>query len=186
MITIKDFMECVQYKITSGDEYCWQCYGPNARSMDYWNGSHDDGVTVCMVYDTETQVVYQMEAWDYSKGREYRWTHPDYVEAIEAEAKRRCVDHSESIDGSKFINLEVPEDILDKASAMVNGEEYDTRVIVPLELEDSELFLLMTYAHEADMSLNQFVEHILVEYIERHSQQEVWPPLDDATWPPRG
>jgi len=175
MISIKDFMECVQYKITSGDEYCWQCYGPNARSMDYWNDKHDGGITVCMVYDTKTQMVYQMEAWDYTKNREYRWVHPDYREAIEAEAKRRGVDHAESIDGNKFIDLEVPEDVLEKATAMVNGEEYDTRVIVPLDLDNDQMFMLMKLAHESDITLNQYVEKILRAEIARLEEQPTWP-----------
>ena len=179
MITIKDFMECIQYKITDGDDYCWQCYGNSARSMDYWNGEYANGISVNIVFDTKTQVVYQMEAWDYAAGREYRWIHPEYRVAIETEAEKRGIDHSESLEGCKFIDLDVPEDILEKASAMVRGEEYDHRVIVPLEMDDSQLLLLMTLAHEADLSLNAYVEHILIQEIKRlEGKDSVWPPID--------
>jgi hypothetical protein len=177
-ITIKDFLEIIQYKITGGDDYCWQCYGPNARSMDYWNGKHDGSVSITIVFDSQTQVVYQMEAWDGAKKREYRWIHPAYRNAIEAEAKRRHVDHVESIDGSKFIDLEVAEDITEKATAIFNGEEYDDRVIVPLTMDRDRLLQLMTLAHEADLTLNQFVEQILRKEIARLEEQPTWPPLD--------
>jgi len=38
---------------------------------------------------------------------------------------------------------------------------------VPLDLADDELFRLMTLAHERDITLNQMVEQILREVIER-------------------
>jgi predicted HicB family RNase H-like nuclease len=170
MITLKDFMECTQYKVTEGSTYGWKCYGPNAYNMDYWNQKYDeDGHTVNVIFDTKTQVVYEMQAWDYSNHREYRWIHPDYVEAHKAEAKSRGVDFEESIDGSKFIDLDVEEDILEKAAAIAAGEEYDTRVLVTLDLDDDTKFLLMTKAHEADMTLNHYVEHILREAIAKFS-----------------
>lgn len=176
MITIKDFLETIQYKITDGADYCWQCYGPNARSMDYWNGKHDNnGVTICMVFDTKTQVVYEMEAWNSAKSREYRWIHPDYRAVIKAEATKRGVDHSQSFDDNKFIDLEVAEDMLEKATAIVNGEDYDDRVIVPLTLDKEQMLMLMTLAHEADLTLNQFVEKVLRAEIERLEEQPTWP-----------
>ena len=175
MITIKDFMETVSYRITDGSEYQWACYGKNARTMDYWNQKHNDGVSVGIVFDTITQTVYQMEAWDYANRREYRWIHPDYIDAFAAEAKQRNVDFEESIDGNTYIDLDVPEDMLEKATAIANGEEYDDRIQVPLLFNDSEMLQLMTYAHEADMSLNQFVEYILLEKVKQLQEQPTWP-----------
>jgi len=186
-ITIKDFMEAVSYRITDGAEYCWQCYGPNARSLDYWNEEHNNGVTITIVFDTKTQIVYQMEAWDYAKNREYRWIHPSYRDAIEAESKRRNIDFAESIDGNKFIDLDVTDDILEKATAMANGEEYDDRVLVPIDLSDEQLLAVMKLAHEADLTFNKFVEQILRKEIARIEKQVknsvdgqiTWPPLSD-------
>jgi len=169
MITLKDFMEAIQYKITEGSEYMWTCYGPNARSMDYWNGETGEaGRTVTIIFDTETQFVYQMEAWDQSTDAAYRWIHPDFIEAVRAEAERRDVDFEESFDGNKFTDLEVEADILEKAAAMVAGEEYDKRIMVTLTLGYDEEHQLMELAHEADMSLNQFVEQILREEMAKH------------------
>jgi len=173
MITLKDFMEAIQYKVNDGSEYCWDCYGPNARSMEYWNGEHDGGITVCCVFDTETQAVYEMQAWDDNNGVEYRWIHPGYIEGHAAEAQRRGVDFEQSFDDHKFTDLEVSEDILEKATAMVVGEEYDNRIMVTLTLGYDEEHLLMEMAHEADMSLNQFVEKILREDILRNHGIEV-------------
>lgn len=174
MITIKDFMEAVQYKITEGSEYMWNCYGPNARSLDYWNGETGaGGRTVTMVFDTQTQFVYQMEAWDQSTDAAYRWIHPGYIEGVVAESQSRGVDFYQSFDDHKYTDLEVPEDILEKATAIAAGEDYDNRIMVTLTLGYDEEHLLMEMAHEADMSLNQFVEKILREDILRNHGIEV-------------
>ena len=171
MITLKDFMEAIQYQITDGAEYMWECYGPNAWSLDYWNQETGvDGRSVSVVFDKQTQFVYQVEAWDQSTDVAYRWIHPDYIEDVKDEAESRGVSFEESFDGNKFTDLDVEEDILEKAAALVSGEEYDKRVMVTLSLSYDEEHMLMEMAHEADMALNQFVEHIMREEIERLSE----------------
>ena len=108
-----------------------------------------------------------MQAWDFDAQREYRWIHPDYLEAYRKEAKSRGIKRRKSIDDRKYIDLEVAEDILGKSRSIFLGEEYDTRVIVPLDLEDDLLFQLMKLAHEADMTLNDFVAYILRQEIDK-------------------
>ena len=168
-ITVKDFMECTQHKVSETAQYMWACYGNHAQHMDYWNGKHDEtGFSISIVYDTVTQVVYEMEAWDYNNEREYRWINPDYAGLAKKEAKRRGVKNKQSIDGRKYIELDVAGDMLKKASAIVAGEVYDDRVEVELDLEDALLFEMMKMAHTRDMTLNQFVEYILTQAIAQH------------------
>jgi prolyl oligopeptidase PreP (S9A serine peptidase family) len=166
IITIKDFMACVNYCITDSSEYCWSCYGNNARYMDYWNEKHgDDSVSMSIIFDTNTQIVYQMEVWDSSSHREYRWLNPDYKKVFLDEANSRNIKPNETIDGRKFIDLDVRVDMLEKASAIFAGREYDTRVSVDIELDDNTMLALMTMAHEADMTLNNFVTYIIEQEI---------------------
>lgn len=167
MITLKDFMECTDYRITDTGKFMWNCYGPNALSIDYWNGLYENGAHVSVVYDTKTEFVYEMQAWDYDNDREYRWIHPGYIEGHASEALSRNVDHYQSLDDKKFIDLEVVDDILDKAFAIAHEMEYDDRLMVPLSLGEDELFEVMKLAHEADMSLNQYVEYILRTEMDR-------------------
>ena len=173
-ITIEKFMKAVQYKITEGSAYCWQCYGPNAYSLEHWNQKYDDGISTNIIFDTITHVVYEMQAWDYSTHREYRWINPDYLEAHKDEASLRNIDFKESIDGNKFIDLEVEDDILKKATAIVAGEPYDARVTIVLELEEELLNKMMFLAHEADVTLNQYVEKILRSFIEKAGWDGEW------------
>jgi hypothetical protein len=125
--------------------------------------------TICIVFDTVDQTVYEMEAWDYCNEREYRWIHPDYFKAHKKEAKKRGLKHRNSFDDRNFIDLDVEEDILEKARAIFLGEEYDTRVTIQLEIGEENEIMLMRLAHENDMTVNQYVEKILKEEIERLS-----------------
>ena len=162
MITIKDFMEVVDYRITEGSDFLWQCFGPNVYCLDSWNGDHD-GHSIGITFDTKNQTVYKFEAHDYSRNNSYRWIHPDWKEIAANEAKIRGVDHSEAWDEVKYTDLDIVEDMLEKARAIVAGVDYDTRVQVPLELPDSLLNKLFRIAHDQDITLNELVENILKE-----------------------
>lgn len=48
----------------------------------------------------------------------------------------------------------------------------DNRVSIELDLDEDLLFELMFEAHRRDITLNQFVELILREFIERHKQEQ--------------
>lgn len=170
MITIRDFMEVTNYRITEGSDYTWHCFGDNAYQLSSWDGKYDDGVSVSIVFDTRKQTVYQMEAHDYAHNRSYRWTHPDYRDTYRKEALTWFdgdLSKDLAYDDVKFIELETDEDMLGKATAIVNKEEYDERVSVPIELPDDELFLLMKLAHEKDITLNQLVEQAIQAAIEK-------------------
>lgn len=164
MITLKDFMEIVDYRITEGSDYQWACFGPTAYRLDSWNGEQD-GHTVSILFDTQSQEVYQVEAFDYSNERAYRMTNPKYKELFDEECEHRDVMDVawERDDGTSvgYVDLDVEEDFIEKASAIVDGEEYDTRVKVPVNFTDEELLTYMKMAHERDMTFNAFVEMAL-------------------------
>jgi hypothetical protein len=160
MITLKDFMEAVDYKITEGSEYCWQCFGPNAYRLDSWN-QEQEGHTISIVFDTRTQEVYEATAYDYQRNRAYRLINPDFKSAHDAEATDRDVDFNQAWDDVNYIDLDTDNDFLEKAAAIVANEEYDTRVQMPVDFTDDELLTYMKMAHERDMTFNQFVEMAL-------------------------
>jgi hypothetical protein len=167
MITLKDFMETVDYKITEGSDYCWHCYGENTHRMERHTGDHTGNTVVC-IFDTNEHFLYEMEAWDNANDRVYRWIHPNYIDALKSEYQARELDFKNAYDAVDFIDLETTEDILKKARAIVNHEEYDTRVDVPLRMDDDNLFELMKLAHEQDITLNQLVEDVLRNVISAH------------------
>ena len=165
MITLKEWMELVDYRISEGSDY--NMYSTNAYALSsgdgeyYWNSFE-------IIFDTETQVVYCVEACDYRNDRAYRLINPDYA----------LLPHdSQAWDEVDWTNLEVDDDFMQKVLSIKSGEAYDTRISVPLTMSDDEMLVLYRMAHEADMTLNQYVESMLKCRID--DQQEKQMTLED-------
>jgi hypothetical protein len=167
MITLKQWFELVDYRITDSCEYTWKCYGNHAQTIDSWNGDHN-GASCSVVFDRKTQEVYEVGVFDYQNQRAYRIINPDYKSQYLSEASERGVAQSQAWDDVDYVDLETVEDWIEKASAILTGQQYDTRVQIPLDLGDEELFSLMKLAHEQDITLNQLVENIIREQIDRN------------------
>lgn len=167
MITMKNFLDTIKYRITDGGKYQWSCYGPNARMIDGADKSgYTDGWSASIVFDTETQEVYEASVYDYKNDRAYRLINPDYVTAHEEEAKSRGVDFQQAWDDIEYTDLDVDSDWLEKAAAIVAGEEYDERVVVSVDINSDILLRLMRAAHDQDMTFNDFIERAIKEYCE--------------------
>ena len=171
MITIKEWMELVDYRITEGSTYQWQCYGPNAYALDSWNGVHGaGGYSFSIIFSNKTQKVYEVSVCDYTNDRAYRMIAENKKEKHLAEAKDRGVNLNEAWDDVEYVDLEVDDDFIQKCLAIKAGEDYDTRVSVPVDFTDEELLKYMKLAHERDMTFNQLVTEALVEAIEEHKR----------------
>jgi hypothetical protein len=164
MVTLREFFELIDYRITEGSEYGWQCYGPNAYSLDSWNGDQD-GASFTVIFDKNTQTVYEAQAHDYKHNRAYRLINPDFKFKHNNEAVEREVSVDQAWDNVKFTDLEVDDDFIQKCLAIKSGQDYDTRVQIVLDLDRDLLFRIMVRAHEQDITLNQMIEKILQETI---------------------
>ena len=166
MITLKEWMELVNYRITEGDSY--PGYGGSAHCLSSWNGVHGKGGwSANIVFDTRTQEVFQVEVCDYTNDRAYRVINPLHKEDYNAEDPAF---RDQAWDDVNFTDLEVDDDWIQKALAIVAGEEYDNRVQVPLDFSDEELLKYMTMAHERDMTFNAFIEEALRTAMEEHQR----------------
>jgi hypothetical protein len=159
---MKQYMETVNYRVTEGSSYSYKPYGQDAYEFSSWNGVHGEGGNSCsIIFDTQTQVVYEVQVHDYTNNRAYRLINPDF--------SKSCVKDDyfdEAWDDVKYTDLETDDDWLEKAQAIVSGKNYDTRVQVPIELDDKEALTLFKAAHDADMTLNDYVARILQKIID--------------------
>jgi hypothetical protein len=160
--------EITNHKITEGSDYQWQCF-PDARFLDY----ESDYAHVSVVYSTVDQVIYQAEvsvAQDTcgDDTKPYRWLNPEYKDAMVAEAKKRKVKWRKAWDDVKWVDLETEEDFLEKAKAIFNGKVYDKRIQIPIDLEDDVMLKLCMEAHKRDITLNNMMESILQEVVDKH------------------
>jgi hypothetical protein len=169
MISLEQFMKTVDYRITEGSTYDWRCYGDNAYSLSAWNGVHGaGGWSANITFDTKDQTVYEVDMCDYTNDRAYRVINPEFADAFGKESETRAVPLNQAWDEVDYMDLEVDEDWLEKAQAIVSGEIYDTRVQVPLDFSDEELLKYMKLAHEQDVTFNQLVTQALTEAIAQH------------------
>lgn len=169
MITLKEWMEVVGYRITEGSNYGWDCYGPNSYSLDSWNGDHE-GCSFSVIFDTKTQEVYEVQSHDFKNKRAYRIINPEFQKKHRKECKRRDVNLNEAWEDVDYVDLETEDDWLEKARAISSGEYYDTRVSIPVDFTDEELLKYMKMAHDRDMTFNAFIEEALRHAIEEHER----------------
>jgi hypothetical protein len=168
MITMKEWMELVDYKITEGSDYCWSCYGPNAYTLDSWNGVHGKGgYSFSIVFSTKTQKVYEVSMCDYTNDRAYRMINPKNVEKHRKEATERGSNLNEAWDEVDYVDLEVDDDFIQKALAIRDGEDYSTDVSVPIDLPDDLLLQAALEAHKRNITLNDYINMALADLIEQ-------------------
>jgi ribosomal protein S18 len=167
MITIKEWMELVDYKITEGSNYGWSCYGPYSYTLDSWNRIHGEGgYSFSITFSTKSQKVYEVQVHDYTNDRAYRMINPKFQEKHRKEAKTRNVNLNEAWDNVDYVDLDVLDDFIQKALAIKASEPYDTRVQVQVDFSDEDLLQYMKMAHDRDMTFNAFVEEALRDAIE--------------------
>jgi len=158
-----------QHRITGGSDYGWDCYGSNTWSIDY-TSNYAHGY---VIFDTVTQKVYEVNVspafrvndTDEPEPKPYRYIDPDFRISYETESKDRLVDADQAWDDVKWVDLETEEDFIEKASKMFAGETFDTRIQVPVELDNDTLLKLTMEAHKRDITLNKMIEEILRELI---------------------
>jgi len=169
----------LEHRITGGSEYCWKCY-PNARFLDY---SSDYGYA-SVTYNVESLEIYEATvemkpAKDkysnkiISEAGPYRWLNPDFKDAMYAEADTRKVDKDQAWDDIKWIDLEVEEDYLEKATAIFNGEEFDERILLPIDINDELFTQLAKEAHRRDITFNALCMEAISDFIKKVESGEV-------------
>jgi Arc/MetJ family transcription regulator len=171
MITMKEWMELVDYKITEGGDYGWSCYGPNAYTLDSWNGVHGNGgYSFSIVFSTKTQKVYEVTVCDYTNNRAYRMINPDKVEKHRKEAIERSVNLNEAWDDVEYTDLEVDDDLIQKCLAIRAGQDYSTDISVPIDLPDHVLLEAAMNAHRQNITLNAYINNALRELLEEYKR----------------
>lgn len=161
------YIKAIRYKITNGEEFLWECYGPNARYLE----SSDDDYHISAIFDTETAQIYESSiSSTYSGDIRYRWIDLNYIEACKAEATSRGVDWMDFSDGQPWHMTDDFDDIIDKISKIPYGEEYDRRVVLTLDLEEDVKEMIETAAALQGITIDEFIERALKAVIEEEKE----------------
>ncbi len=164
MLTLKEWMELVDYRITEGGNYGWQCYGHDVHMLDSWNGEHD-GHSFTVIFDTKTQTVYEVQAHDYVHNRAYRMINPAFKQEFDSESSDRGELGNQAWDEVDYVDLEIDDDFIQKCLAIKAGEEYSTDVSIPLDLPDYILLEAALNAHRQNITLNEYINNALREML---------------------
>ena len=171
---MKEWMELVDYKITEGSDYGWQCYGPNAYCLDSWNGVHGKGgYSFSIVFSTKTQKVYEVQVHDYTNDRAYRMIAENKREKHRKEAEHKSVLANQAWDDVNYVDLEVDDDFIQKCLAIKAGKDYDTGVMVELDLPNDLLLEAALNAHRQGITLNDYINKALAELVEKIKSGEI-------------
>ena len=173
MITIKEWMELTDYKITEGSDYVWGCYGPYSYTLDSWNRVHGPGgYSFSITFSTKSQKVYEVSVCDYTNDRAYRMINPKFIQKHRKEALARDVNLNEAWDDVNYVDLEIVDDFIQKCLAIKAGEDYDTSVSVPLDLPDDLLMFAFKSAHAENMTFNDWMNKMLKSFIDKVDKGE--------------
>ena len=168
MISMKEWMELVDYKITEGSDYGWSCYGPNSYTLDSWNGVHGvGGYSFSIVFSTKSQKVYEVSVCDYTNDRAYRMINPKFQEKHRKEAEHKSVLANQAWDDVNYVDLEVLDDFIQKCLAIKAGEDYSTDISVPIDLPDDLLMFAFKSAHEKNMTFNDWMNQVLRDFVDK-------------------
>jgi hypothetical protein len=157
MITLKEWLEIVDYRITEGSDYYNSEYGDSVYSLDSWNGEQT-GHSFSIIFDTKTQSVFEVQAHDFKHNRAYRMIADGFTK-----------NDDKAWDDVNYVDLDVDDDFIQKALAIKAGEDYDTRVSIELDLDTDLEIELYRIAHKRDITVNQLVVEIIEHMLKRES-----------------
>lgn len=116
-----DVIVAVEGRVSGGCEYMWNCWGPNARYMDF---ADVDGQEFCnCVFDTKTYDVYDIRIFVPGYDQCFIWFNPEFKDAHENESKMRDVDPLLAYD--KVFFTEVDKDTIMEYVKDVAATYYD-------------------------------------------------------------
>jgi len=75
----------------------------------------------------------------------------------------------EAWDKVNWTELETDSDWLKKAQRIISYQDYDTRVEIEVNLDDSEFLRLARLAHSRDITINEMVAAVLTEVIQNQN-----------------
>jgi len=145
--------------------YMWSCF-PDAAYQDIFN---QFGELSIVFSQTDGFKVYELivSPVNVPDANPYRWIDPEYRQQYLDECKERDVNPDLIYDNVRYIDIEIKQDILEKAEAIMKGLPYDSRVMMDLDISDELFMQVAKLAHEKDITFNQMVAEILTEVIER-------------------
>lgn len=163
---LSEIVQAAKFKITEGSEFLWNCFGNNARYLDFSTKIGNSGASC--VFDADTQQVYKVEIYS-SNNKWYRWIDEDFIQAIKKESAVRDVDFSQALDDTQWIELDNVEDVFRKTTQVIESGICDDDVTITLDLDRDLLLELSLMAHERNITLNTLIVEVIQNAVDYRS-----------------
>lgn len=103
-MTLMEVIEQCGARICEGSQYQWECFGPNARFIDFADVTGEPYCSV--VHDTKTYAVYQIDCHVPGQDQAFKWTNPEFSDVYLKECKKRKIDPLVAWDEVRFEMVE--------------------------------------------------------------------------------
>jgi hypothetical protein len=168
LVKMKDFLEIGKIEELLINKSNIRFFGMYAYSFYYKNND----CLIKVISDIRDSTVYKMIAVDYKKLKGFEWLHPNYEDDYYSLLTSKMVTDEFRLYNITPIRLIDPCDILEKSKKIINNEEYDDLVTIPIDLTDEELIMLTLEAHKLDVTLNEYVMMFLENYVEQNNGKQ--------------
>jgi hypothetical protein len=88
-MTLHEIAIAANTRICGGTEYQWQCYGPNARYIDF--SDRDGNEYASVIVDKNSHQVYELTVVVPGYDQAFVWRNPDFENAYLSECQERNV-----------------------------------------------------------------------------------------------
>jgi hypothetical protein len=96
---------------------------------------------------------------------------PDKLEKFQKESENRGASANEAWDTVEYVDLDVLDDFIQKSLAIKAGEDYDTSVMMTLDLPDDLLLSAAMEAHKQNITLNDYINKALASMVEEYKNK---------------
>ncbi len=101
----------LKYRMSSGGDYLWKCYGDDCRIMDF--GDDDDNFHVSVMFDALSLEAREISGYGdaFLEGDNvpWRWIHPDYYESYVLEANSKNIVPNKAWDDVLYVTVDKDE-----------------------------------------------------------------------------
>ena len=99
-----DVVVAADGRVCGGSEFCWNCWGPNARFMDFADADGQEFANC--VFDCKTYEVYDLQIHVPGYDQCFIWWNPESKAAFIQEAKVRNLDPLRAYDNVYFTEVD--------------------------------------------------------------------------------
>lgn len=97
---LMEIIQACEARIVGGSEFLWQCYGPNARYLDF--ADRDGTECVSVVFDIATQQVCELQMNVPGYDQAFGWRASEFEQAYQEECKAHNIEPNIAWDDLKY------------------------------------------------------------------------------------